>query len=219
MQGKSPAFQFYAADYLADENVQLLTLEEEGAYIRLLAYCWREGSIPADFKSLSRMCKNCSEEVLTAVQPLFTGRGKRLVHPRLILERKRHENYIKQQRAKGIASGNSRASKNLTVEPQLNHGSVSVGTESKSSSSSSTSVTTKTPLPPINGGLNHEQQSQNRRANRLDRHEGSRTVDVREHATAERADEILEAIAEAKRRREAGDPVSADDVIAERRKH
>jgi Protein of unknown function (DUF1376)/DnaB-like helicase C terminal domain len=58
----SPAFQFYPADYLADANVQMMTLEEEGAYIRLLSYCWREGTIPADNASLSRLCKGASDE-------------------------------------------------------------------------------------------------------------------------------------------------------------
>jgi putative transposase len=44
-KGKDPAFQFYAADWLADEAVSVMGLEEEGAYIRALCYCWREGSI------------------------------------------------------------------------------------------------------------------------------------------------------------------------------
>jgi uncharacterized protein YdaU (DUF1376 family) len=41
-------FPFYAADWLADEDVELMTLEQQGAYVRLLCYQWREGSIPAD---------------------------------------------------------------------------------------------------------------------------------------------------------------------------
>jgi len=52
-----PAFQFYAADWLADADVTMMTLEEEGAYIRALAFCWREGSIPADEKRLSVLLK------------------------------------------------------------------------------------------------------------------------------------------------------------------
>jgi len=68
---KVPAFQFYAADYLADEHVQLMTLEEEGAYIRALAYCWREGSIPADPEALSRLLKGGSTTVVRVVQARF----------------------------------------------------------------------------------------------------------------------------------------------------
>jgi hypothetical protein len=33
---KSPAFQFYAGDYLADANVQMMSLEQEGALFRRL---------------------------------------------------------------------------------------------------------------------------------------------------------------------------------------
>ena len=33
---KAPAFQFYAADYLADEHVQVMTLEQEGAQFRAI---------------------------------------------------------------------------------------------------------------------------------------------------------------------------------------
>lgn len=36
---KSPAFQFYAAEFLADENVVLMTNQEVGCYIKLMAYC------------------------------------------------------------------------------------------------------------------------------------------------------------------------------------
>lgn len=40
-----PAFPFYAADWLASERVQAMTLEQQGAYITLLAIQWREGSV------------------------------------------------------------------------------------------------------------------------------------------------------------------------------
>lgn len=52
----SPAFQFYPADFLADETVALMPLAARGAYITLLCYCWREGSIPTDMNRLGRLC-------------------------------------------------------------------------------------------------------------------------------------------------------------------
>ncbi len=51
--GRSAAFPFYAEEWLADEHVQSMTLEEEGAYIRALSCCWRAGSIPSDLALLS----------------------------------------------------------------------------------------------------------------------------------------------------------------------
>lgn len=41
-----PWFKFYAADYLLDEQVDLLPLEAQGILIRLWCLCWRSGSIP-----------------------------------------------------------------------------------------------------------------------------------------------------------------------------
>ena len=85
---RSPAFQFYAADYLADENVQLMSMEEEGCYVRLLAYCWREGSVPAEPEKLARLCKGVTPS--EAVMGCFVeceGYPSRLANPRLEEER------------------------------------------------------------------------------------------------------------------------------------
>jgi uncharacterized protein YdaU (DUF1376 family) len=41
----SPAFQFYPADYLADPNVDMMTLEQQGAYIRLICHAWRSTTV------------------------------------------------------------------------------------------------------------------------------------------------------------------------------
>lgn len=96
-KGKSPAFQFYAAEWLADENVRLMTLEETGAYIDALAICWRESSIPACPEMLARLIgKGCSTDVATVVQRLFNVRCteerfsvERLKHKRLEIEREK----------------------------------------------------------------------------------------------------------------------------------
>jgi len=153
--GKSPAFQFYAGEYLADENVQLMTLEEEGCYIRMLAYCWREGSIPADHTLLSRLCKNASDEILTVVERRFEKRGTRLIHLRLELERKKQKNFNKKQRMAGIASGKARRQKRLSNEPPFNQRSDSVGTKTNSAfafASSTAVLTTTPPIVPPKGG-------------------------------------------------------------------
>jgi uncharacterized protein YdaU (DUF1376 family) len=153
--GKSPAFQFYAAEYLADENVQLMTLEEEGCYIRMLAYCWREGSIPAEHKLLSRLCKNASDDVLAVVERRFEKQGTRLIHQRLERERKKQKLFNKKQRLAGIASGRARRQKKLDSEPKSNQRSDSVQTKTNSAfaSSSSAAASTTTPLnPPASGG-------------------------------------------------------------------
>jgi uncharacterized protein YdaU (DUF1376 family) len=64
---KAPAYQEYAADYLADETINLMSLEEEGALARLKQICWVSESIPSDLDKLSRLCKGAPTVVLKAV--------------------------------------------------------------------------------------------------------------------------------------------------------
>ena len=45
---KAPAFPFYAGDFLSDANQMAMTLAEAGVYIRLIAHCWKDGSIADD---------------------------------------------------------------------------------------------------------------------------------------------------------------------------
>lgn len=143
-----PAFQFYAADYLADENVTVMTLEEEGAYWRAVAYCWREGSIPADDDRLSRLLKGASTTVLRVVRKCFNQSSTtpdRLVHPRLEKERLKQAEWRAKSAAGGKLSGKVRRAKKLRIEPPFNHPSrmVEPPYEPNANSSSSSSSTTK----------------------------------------------------------------------------
>lgn len=139
---KPPAFQFYAADYLADEHVQLMTLEEEGVYIRLLAYCWREGSIPADPKALSRLCKGASHEAVLVVSDRFEtipNDGSRLTHPRLNAEREKQEEWSRKNSINGKNSGKARRRNKLHAERSFNDRMNESRTKTNTSSSSSSS--------------------------------------------------------------------------------
>jgi uncharacterized protein YdaU (DUF1376 family) len=107
----SPCFQFYAAEYLADEDVALMTLEEEGAYIRALAYCWREGSIPSDDRRLSLLLKGASTTILRVVRERFKQHptnGDRLVHERLDQERTKQAAWREKSAKGGQKSGEIR---------------------------------------------------------------------------------------------------------------
>lgn len=153
MAATAPAFQFYAADYLSDEKVLLMSLEEEGAYIRLLSICWREGSIPADHALLSRLCKGASTNVLSVVEKCFqphSALGGRLVHGRLEEERAKQAEWREKSSQGGRRSAQSRAAKRAPtlkagpaarLEPPLNHpsnGGAKGGGTLQSSSSSGT---------------------------------------------------------------------------------
>jgi uncharacterized protein YdaU (DUF1376 family) len=67
---QSPAFQFYAGDWISDPSRMRMTLEEQGAYILLYCHCWRGFQIPFDFEIMSKMC-NCTEEKIKKLFPKF----------------------------------------------------------------------------------------------------------------------------------------------------
>ncbi len=54
---KSPAFQFYPGDFLADTKVQAMRTEEVGAYLLLLCAEWLDGPLPDDPRFLARVCR------------------------------------------------------------------------------------------------------------------------------------------------------------------
>lgn len=88
----------------------MMSLEEEGAYIRLMCYCWREGSIPADEKSLRALCKGGITTLMTVVTQCFQpdpNHPGRLIHKRLEEERQKQMVW----REKSSAGGKKSAAK------------------------------------------------------------------------------------------------------------
>lgn len=115
---KSPAFQFYAAEWISDEHVSMMSLEEEGAYIRLLAFCWREGSISSDLNALSRLCKGASTTLLAVVVKRFKPNpndAARLIHSRLEKERVKQAAWREKSAKGGRKSAKARKAKRRIV--------------------------------------------------------------------------------------------------------
>ena len=90
---RSPAFQFYPSDFLADEKVLIMTNQEVGCYIKLLCVSWREGSIPKALPALAALCGE-SQKTMARLWPHLSacflpapGHADRLIHPRLERER------------------------------------------------------------------------------------------------------------------------------------
>jgi uncharacterized protein YdaU (DUF1376 family) len=65
---QSPAFQFYANDWISEPSRLKMSLEEQGAYILLYCHCWRGFKIPKDFEILSKMC-NCTLDKIKYMWP------------------------------------------------------------------------------------------------------------------------------------------------------
>ncbi len=139
---KSPAFQFYPADYLSDIKVQCLTSAQEGIYWRLVSYCWREKTLPREPEQLRQLCKPDASlnDISTVVERLFNtcaNNASQITHARLDAEREKQDNRREFAREAGIKSGKSRAK---VVQRKTNDRSVLVEPKSNSSSSSSTTV-------------------------------------------------------------------------------
>jgi len=120
---KSPAFQFYPSDWLGSQRVSMMTLEEEGAYIRLLAYCWQHGSVPADPEAVARLIgkgasTTLASRVLTMFQPPLQpplvaplSGGNVLVHERLEEERSKQFKWKEKSSEGGRKSAELRKSR------------------------------------------------------------------------------------------------------------
>lgn len=124
----APAFRLYAADFLADENVAMMDLAETGAYVRLLLFQWREGSIPADPLKLARLLNIPSKALALlwpALEPCFIpmrNNDDRLVNPRMERERKLAASLRRDRASAGSRGGkakrdNALARQAVTVEP------------------------------------------------------------------------------------------------------
>jgi uncharacterized protein YdaU (DUF1376 family) len=115
-QVRSPAFQFYADDFLAGTLV--MDQADVGAYIRLLCHQWSRGSIPAEAEKQQRLAGGSVSADVLAKFP--AGDDGLLRNPRLEIERQKQLEFRESQRQKGLRSAEMRKS--------VNHGSTTVGT-------------------------------------------------------------------------------------------
>lgn len=116
---RSPAFQFYADDFLA--GTLDLSQEEVGAYIRLLCHQWNRGSIPVETEKQQRLAGGSVSVDVLAKFRMVDGSG--LVNERLERERAKQAEFRQMQREKGLLSAKARKN-----QPRFNHGSTAVGT-------------------------------------------------------------------------------------------
>ena len=122
---KSPAFQWYPTDYFGSQRVQMMTLEEEGAYLRLLFSCWQHGSIPADPSQAARLIgKGASTTLATTVLTMFQASAEqgRMIHDRLERERSKQAEWRAKSSEGGKKSAEMREKAkgaSTTVQPPL----------------------------------------------------------------------------------------------------
>src|SRR5215831_704618 len=135
---RAPAFQFYAKDWLSSKKIAMMTLEEEGAYIHLLAHCWDspDCTLPDDdseLAQLSRMGERWFNGGSTTLRKSFVPHPRkpgRLTNLRLLEEFRKYTRWIQKSREGGLRSGDVR-------RKHLKGGSTVVEPNGNSSSSSS----------------------------------------------------------------------------------
>lgn len=101
-----PAFQFYPSDFLSDENVALMNNTEVGCYIKLLCFCWKQGSIPNDVNKIAKLCNETEEsmaQLWIAISCCFKDgvNEGRLTHRRLEKERQKQLEFSKERSVSG----------------------------------------------------------------------------------------------------------------------
>jgi uncharacterized protein YdaU (DUF1376 family) len=144
-KGKAPAFQFYAQDILADFNVLAMTLEEFGAYVKLLALCWNEHGIPAaDPDRIARalaITREHFDQLSPAISPCFYLDGSgRWQHKRLDEERRKQRKYRRAMQLNGLKGGRPQQSRGKAAGYQQQSRGLAEKSSSSSSSSSSSEV-------------------------------------------------------------------------------
>jgi len=130
----APYFPFYAQDWLEDVRIFGLSLESEGAYIRLLAAMWvRGGSVPDDDKWLCNSLR-CTKARLKAVRaaliesenPLLTAADGVIFSVELREKFEKLHGKLEKLRVNGKKGGENRAKKaneiNESVKQLLEHG-------------------------------------------------------------------------------------------------
>lgn len=103
---------FYVKEFLADEAVQLMGLDEVGAYTLLLLHQWTHGSIPTDLASLGKICKNTKAGPMRRIWkamadkfPPSSADPNRRQNLKLERVREEQEAFLENRRVSGKAGG------------------------------------------------------------------------------------------------------------------
>jgi uncharacterized protein YdaU (DUF1376 family) len=141
---KSPAFRFYPDDYLSDDAVEMMSLEEQGAYMRLICHAWKKrpsGYLPNDdqvLAGLSRLGDRWASSKATIMRAFrVTDDGTQLYQKRLVAEAKKQQKWKKNKTDAGKAGADKRwqTHRSAIRLPMPKHAFPSSSSSSSSSSS------------------------------------------------------------------------------------
>lgn len=146
---KSPAFQFYPADWL-DFRVLRMSLAAQGAYIRLLCHMWRDSkdqcSIEAEPSSLSillgvsqREFHKLMGEIQREADPILLQKDGRYISRRLQKEKAQQVRRRREKSEAGSKGAKTRWQSHASAKPQP------IAKDASSSSSSSAIASSSSP--------------------------------------------------------------------------
>ena len=148
-----PWFKFFAGDFLADQDILCLSMEERGALITLWAFAWREGRIPADDVKIARLLGSDRSAIARLSQMFRTFFSeveiegeKRLVSRRMEAERTRAQAKHQERSEAGKRGNESRwISQTVTPDPSKTCDRSAIAQRSQSESESDTEKEPPTP--------------------------------------------------------------------------
>jgi len=111
MAKKLPSFPFYAQDFLSSLDVQMMSAEEVGAYILLLANSWiqpKQCFLPNEKKALGFLGKipeDKWETIGKKIMKKFVVEGDEIYNERLLLEKTKYEKFCEKQQNNGKKGG------------------------------------------------------------------------------------------------------------------
>lgn len=118
---QSPAFMFYVKDYESDENVKGMSLEQEGAYLRLLLHGWLHGSIPEDVPTIAKICRVPRAKMArlwNGIRPCWKPAGNgRLKNKRQERERRKQKEYRQGKAEAGLKGAQKRWQSHESAKP------------------------------------------------------------------------------------------------------
>ncbi len=123
MPNPVPYMPFWVADWLASQDVAGMSLAAQGAYLRLLAFQWQDGSLANDKRTLERLLGVRSsdfEEIWQEVSPMFPENAAgRLENERCASEREKAFLKVQKNREAGSKGGEKKQA-NAKANAQAN---------------------------------------------------------------------------------------------------
>jgi uncharacterized protein YdaU (DUF1376 family) len=108
MKERSPWFPFYVSDFVADENVRVMSNRQVGIYAKALCHAWSEGSLPPESEKIAKIVDeqvSDFEKLWPLISVCFKEIDGRLYNPRLEKERKKAARISKDRRKAGRKGG------------------------------------------------------------------------------------------------------------------